>query len=424
MTNPAESTKSKTWMLFESGNGVVVNLSLYPLPKDSNRPIDAYIVTETAGDFTKSARRAAAAVYDILQNRFPDIPQKVVGFDLQGYSRATTGESGGLAFAIALAKKLLNQDPGPVAATGEIVSGHSGGQIGPIKGIVQKLKAAEQLLPENGWLFYPQQNDAEIIDEIRGKLTEKGIKLHPISSVKEALALLFGWEVNLVKTQIVEKDDNIIAAALVQNPVSQKSQSALWPTLIFFLIIIGAAAWFYFPKSDVSENNGTTQITPNPSPRIESSQEVRPRESDVSTSSVPVNKPTTPLSNNQVTINFKGDSSLANELAGLLNEQLPQILADENISLSEMTVSGIVKIIEIKEEVVNNQGNFSSSMTVVLNKLNTKIKDASKSFRDIRITVQDNGQIESLLPLAAIELSTVTANVLMPNTIINNKGFE
>jgi len=304
------------------------------------------------------------------------------------------------------------------------VSGHSGGQIGPIKGIVQKLKAAEQLLPENGWLFYPQQNDAEIIDEIRGKLTEKGIKLHPISSVKEALALLFGWEVNLVKTQIVEKDDNIIAAALVQNPVSQKSQSALWPTLIFFLIIIGAAAWFYFPKSDVSENNGTTQITPNPSPSIDSAQEARPRESDLATSNATVNKSTTPLSNNQVTINFKGDSSLANELAGLLNEQLPQILADENISLSEMTVSGIVKIIEIKEEVVNNQGNFSSSMTVVLNKLNTKIKDASKSFRDILISVQNNTEIESLLPLAVEELSSKIVSIFKQINIDKAKGFE
>ncbi len=411
-------------MLFESGNGVMVNLSLYPLPKDSNRPIDAYIVTETAGDFTKSARRAAAAVYDILQHKFPAVPQKVVGFDLQGYTRATVGESGGLAFAIALAKKLLNQDPGPVAATGDIISGNQGGKFGPIKGIVAKINAAEQLLPENGWLFYPQQNDNEIPDELRKNLTDKSIKLHPVSSVSEVLALFFGWHENEADSQVIKQDAAVSATVSTQDQGTQKPQTALWPLLVIFLIIAGVAVWLYLPKSDVSEYTDSAQIATIPSPKIETAPEAKPPESDVATSVAPESEPATLPSSNQITADFNGDSSLAAKLARLLNEQLPQYLLDNEITLPDTSISGTVKIIEINEEIVNEKGDVRSSMTAVLSQLNTKIKDTSKPYPDLRISVQSNGQIGSLLPLAAIEFSNVIANTITPSIIIKNKGFE
>ena len=411
-------------MLFESGNGVMVNLSLYPLPKDSNRPIDAYIVTETAGDFTKSARRAAAAVYDILQHKFPAVPQKVVGFDLQGYTRATVGESGGLAFAIALAKKLLNQDPGPVAATGEITSGHQGGQLGPIKGIVAKINAAEQLLPENGWLFYPLQNDAEVPDGLRKSLTEKGIKLHPVSSVSEVLALLFGWDMNGTESKIVAQGDTVSATGSTQDQETRKTQAALWPLLVLFLVIAGMAAWFYFPESNVNKDTGSAQITTNPAPETASAPEAKPPEKDIVTSSVPESKPVTPPSANQVTVDFNSDSPMAAELAKLLNEQLPQYFSDNDITFPHTTISGIVKIIENNKEIANEKDDVHSSMTAVLSKLNSKSKDSSRSYPDLRISVQSKGQAGSLLPLAAIEFSNVIANTLNPDIIIKNKGFE
>ena len=116
----ANTNRSTTWMLFESGNGVVVDLSLYSPAGDRTRPIDAYVVTACEGDFTGSARRAAETVYDLLRRQGVEMNPVVVGYDLQGLpcGRQVMGESGGLAFAIALAKRIHNRDPGPVAATG------------------------------------------------------------------------------------------------------------------------------------------------------------------------------------------------------------------------------------------------------------------------------------------------------------------
>jgi hypothetical protein len=425
MINPAEpKINYKTWMLFESGNGVAVNLSLYPLPKDSTRPIDAYVVTETAGDFTKSARRAAAAVYDILQHRFPDIPQRVVGFDLQGYSRTTTGESGGLPFAIALAKRLLKQDPGPVAATGEIVSGHSGGQIGPVKGIIEKFKAAEQLLPEGGWLFYPQHNNTEISDELRKILTEKGIKLHPVSDVKEVLALFFDWDASEIKPEVTEHMSTVANTASIGTSKTQKSQTALWPLLVLFFVITGVAAWFYFPKSDVNKDTGKDQILTNPSPKLKNTPKAKLPENNVAISSVSENKPTTPAFSHQITADFNGEDMMAAELAGLLNKQLPQFLLDNDITLPDTFISGIVKIVEINEEAVNEQGDVRSSMTVILNELRTNINNISKSYPDLQITVQKNVKLRSFLPIATDELSSRIIDILIKEEINKAKGFE
>ena len=171
----------------------MVDLSLYSPSRDKTRPIDAYVVTECEGDFTGSARRAAETVYNVLREHGADIDPVVVGYDLQGLpgGRKVMGESGGLAFAIALAKTLYDRDPGPVAATGEVKSGHGGGPVGPVKGIRAKMEAAGRLVPENGWVFYPKENHREIPDELRTSLVGKGLRLQPVSSVAEALGLLF-----------------------------------------------------------------------------------------------------------------------------------------------------------------------------------------------------------------------------------------
>jgi hypothetical protein len=62
-----------------------------------------------------------------------------------------------LAFAVALAKRLLNKDPGPVAATGIVESSHNGGPIKRVRGIEAKLEAAGiSYLPEDGF-FIPKK---------------------------------------------------------------------------------------------------------------------------------------------------------------------------------------------------------------------------------------------------------------------------
>jgi len=154
---PQHIEASTTWMLFENGSGVQVNLSLYSPPGERARPVDAYVVTECEGGFTGSARRAAETVYHVLQAQGVEMDPVVVGYDLQGLPAGApvTGESGGLAFAVALAKRILGQDPVSVAATGEITSSHGDGVVGPVRGIAAKLTAAGRLAPVRSWVLYP-----------------------------------------------------------------------------------------------------------------------------------------------------------------------------------------------------------------------------------------------------------------------------
>jgi hypothetical protein len=181
---------SKTWMLFESGNGVAVDLSLFSAPRESTRPIDAYVVAEVSGTVNYCARRAAGAVYDVVQRYCPEIEPVVAGFDFSA-NTAVAGESAGLAFAIALAKRLLAKDPGPVAATGIVESSHNGGPVKAVGGINAKLKAAGMVLPPGGWVVYPRENENEVSPKLINRLKSKGLKICPVSSIAEAINILF-----------------------------------------------------------------------------------------------------------------------------------------------------------------------------------------------------------------------------------------
>ena len=65
--------------------------------------------------------------------------------------------------------------------------------MGAVKGIQSKLAAAGKLVPEKGWVLYPTENDREIPDELRESLEAKGLRLQPVSSVAEAIELLFDF---------------------------------------------------------------------------------------------------------------------------------------------------------------------------------------------------------------------------------------
>lgn len=182
---------SPTWILFESGNSVTVELGLYSAAENATRPIDAYIVAECEGDFTKAARRAADSVYHIFKDKYDTKPQ-IVGYDLEtGEGHSLTGGSGGLSFAIALAKALyIGEDPGPVAATGEI---HTRGEIKSVNGFISKANAAMTILPSGGYFFYPEGNHKEITAAIEKMAKSKNIILLPVSSVSQTLDTLFKW---------------------------------------------------------------------------------------------------------------------------------------------------------------------------------------------------------------------------------------
>jgi len=380
----AEQTdQSKTWMLFESGNGVTVDLSLYSPSRGKTRPIDAYVVTECEGDFTGSARRAAEAVYDVVRQRGSGLDPVVVGYDLRGLpgGRPVIGESGGLAFAIALAKRVLEQDPGPVAATGEVKSSHGGGPVGAVKGIGAKLEAAGRLVPENGFVFYPKENDGDIQEGLRRSLTDKGLKLQPVSSVAEALDLLF----ELPKSQIRT------------GPPPSKRRRTLLATgitltlmCICVLAILRIHGWPPFGRD-------TSQV---------SGDQVKDQISGAVTAENDTEKDDIPAPQVSLKIKLAGKTDMSSELAELTSEKIRDLLmGDKRPAPGAVRISGHVTILKITEGPVNDKGTLSTTMTVAVKGFNYESDKESGSFPALSVSVGSPGKAKTLLPKAALALA-------------------
>lgn len=179
---------------FENGELARVTLSLYAAPRGQHRPMDAYVVTECEGVFTGSARRAAETVFNLVGGRIENRGPVVAGFDAQGACPGltpATGESGGLAFALALAGRLLNQNPGFLAATGVLNSSAGNGPIGRVNAVAGKIAAAIEHLPEKGRIFYPVGNHGEIPEPLAEKARQKQQALCPVGSVAEAIGIVY-----------------------------------------------------------------------------------------------------------------------------------------------------------------------------------------------------------------------------------------
>lgn len=184
-----ETGENKVWILFANGEGSRLNLSLHPGKGEQNRPADAYVVT--GGGLSRSARRAAESVYNWLQHNGRNPDRFVAGFDVQHADNSMVGESAGLAFAIALASRMLHKQGLAIAATGEVSGGQYPGPVAKVGGINEKVTAAITLLPPGGSLFYPAVNEADLADALKEECRSNGIALYPISSVAEAMDLLF-----------------------------------------------------------------------------------------------------------------------------------------------------------------------------------------------------------------------------------------
>ena len=394
-----QTDQSKTWMLFESGSGVSVDLSLYSPSKDKTRPIDAYVVTECEGDFTGSARRAAEAVYDVVRHHGSGLDPVVVGFDLQGLpgGRPVTGESGGLAFAIALAKQVLKQDPGPVAATGEVKSGHGGGPVGPVKGIVPKLEAAGRVVPEKGWVFYPKENDSDIPDGLRSSLTDKGLKLRPVSSVAEALGLLFEFPESQVKT----------------DPPRPKGRRTLRTTgiiltlmCISILVVLRIYGWppFEREKSQVDREKTNDQI---------SGSVIGEKDTD---------KGDAPALHPLVEIELSGKTGMDSKLAELTTERLRNLFrGDKRPVPGAVRISGNLVILKMAEVPAKVNGVVSTAMTAAVKNLRCENGKEIRSFQALRVVIEDQGMAKALLPKAA---STLAQEIVKAITRENHKPKE
>ncbi|MEA1967092.1 MAG: S16 family serine protease, partial [Thermodesulfobacteriota bacterium] len=220
----------KTFLLFDNGNYYCVNCSLFPPRPESPRPADAYIVSESEGDFTIAAKNASHAAYTSLKLRGVKILPRTAGIELLERTNAKAniaGESGGLCFAIAFAKALLKSDMPDIAATGII---NADGTIKKIKGIKTKLETAAQLVNNNGIVFYPKENRYNIPDELSWIFMQKQIKCHAVSHIDEVFDILL-------------------------TPLKQKTSFIkISVALIIALIIAGISGYYFSRVKEASKN--------------------------------------------------------------------------------------------------------------------------------------------------------------------------
>ena len=396
-----EKDCSKTWMLFESGNSVTVDLSLYSSPSGKARPIDAYIVTECEGDFTSSARRAAEAVYGIIGKNHSGPDQLIVGYDLQGLPAGcpVSGESGGLAFAIALAKRLTENDPGPVAATGEVKGSHGGGPVGAVKGISSKITAAAHLIPAGGWMLYPKDNDIDIPEALRNALTDKGIRLRAVSSVAEALKILFELPNPGSEGEIQSR---------------KRRHPFLLVSLMLVLLTIGVFAFMLA--------NNWPPFSPDTSPALEEKDKVHISDALEKDNGAKqknnIDQPssTTPKGNSisKLEIDFSGDTLLASELGQLATDRLTSLFKNGTVaSIGNTRLFGRAVILKISEVPVNAAGEIRSEITVALKGLTHDNGKDMRTFPELTVNISGEGPVDSLLPKAASALSEDIIKVLV-----------
>ena len=423
-------------MLFESGNGVAVDLQLFDAPRESARPIDAYVVTEVEGSVTRSARRAAGAAYEAVARHVADLPLAVAGFDFGGSSQVI-GESGGLAFAVALAKHLARQDPGPVAATGEVESSHNGGPVAGIRGIEAKLEAAAAVLPTGGHVFYPKENDGEVTAEARRKMAEQGLILHPVSSVAEAIDLLFFQDAT-----------GSSADKGAGKPAKDRGLSIFY--LLFLLVVLvataGLAVWQSQAPAPVSppEEKPVSALPENqnevPGPDIVSEQDnentsqigegptggemaaVRPETAGGERSGEFETEDTTPDNSlpagtgqdaareeSRVSIDISGSTSLNARISKALSDKLEKFFSEQNHYLGPVEtveITGKVYITRVEETWIEETQNFTSNLKVEIRDLFYRDDSRTMSDRNIQVDVDGSGMVEDLISSAAQELMT------------------
>jgi hypothetical protein len=391
---------SATWMLFEGGGRVQVDVTLHAAARETARPVDAYIVTECEGEFTKSARRAAEAVYEFARRAKPGIEPLVAGYDLSGLpgNRAVAGESGGLAFAVCLAKKLLRRDPGAVAATGVVQSGHGGGPLGAVRGIRSKLEAAGRVVPEDGWILYPRENDPDIPASLRRSLTAAGLRLRGVSGVAEALELLFREP----------------RSAAEIRPASSKWKTRLlkWVlpvvTGLFALLALARIhGWPPFAPPGIPPAERLEKPAGETTAADESRARVAAKDSASAGAKAEEH------ASSAIRFRFKGRTALAAELAPLLEEALKTLLQnDPQGKPRPLVLTCRLEIRSVSETPVAGGTELSSALAVALRDLSAASGRAVRRLGSVEVKVEGKGRAENLLPAAAGRLAREIAGLL------------
>jgi len=224
------------WILFGNGEMSRVSVTLHRGKDRGGRPADAYVVT--GGGLSRSARRAAESVYNWLQHEQRNPDRFVAAFDVSRADNSMAGESGGLAFAVALAARILERPEITVAATGEIDSTVYPGQIGRIEQVGDKAASAAGHLTVGDWFFYPLANRDELDAGLRDRLEAQGVHIAAVSSVAEALDLLFHGK---------EKKRTVQVAGSGGNHVSASTKVGI--VVLAVIVIAAGGIWWQYSRT-------------------------------------------------------------------------------------------------------------------------------------------------------------------------------
>ncbi len=184
--------REKTWILLASENAVPLHVTLHQAPPNSPRPVEVFLITDQPPEVLQSAQRGCQAAWAAAKGMGLDLPNVTAGFDLAGVTQKSpvTGESAGLAFAVALLQRQLGFKR-PVAATGIVSSGIPPGPLERVEGFGEKCRAvaalARQCGPDPGLLFLFPKANAEEFDK---GLAGDGVEPIPVESVEEAVSIL------------------------------------------------------------------------------------------------------------------------------------------------------------------------------------------------------------------------------------------
>ena len=179
-------TENNFFCLFDTGDFATVIVEQHE--NDPSEPVQGFFVLDGGSGFSLAAKRAAVKVYSVLKNQGVAVRKYSAMFDLSMKSTqdlgSISGQSGGLAFALALASEITKKGHGPVAATGII---EADGSVGKVRqaDLDAKIEAACRALARGGLMLYPRDN--HISDRIRRTLKERGIGLVPVMTVVQAL---------------------------------------------------------------------------------------------------------------------------------------------------------------------------------------------------------------------------------------------
>jgi len=378
---------SGTWILFTSGQAVEIIVNRTVPAKVGGNPADVYVVAHPCHQsFQESAQRAAALCYYWAETHGLNPQPYVAGIDLAGIEKgdSLTGESGGVAFAVALAKMMFAEDPGPVAATG-IVTPKDGGQIEAIRGLSSKLDAAAENLPAGSWVFYPKANlepaDDPAVIEIQEKIIQlqnKGYKLHAVSTLDEVLLRLFPSKTVAVK---------------------QKQSFRVGWVLLALVVLLGLYMVLQTGGSitdrsvgkmseSVAESGGKQTVPLSIQPQVDSVPPVVEPSAPSESSHIAAESPTEEIKNQ---VGIEGNGRLATELANMVTKLL---LAQPNLSLeppaAKLQISGLTEEMQSK--------GMLSSLSFEVSALKLQSQNKAVTLPACSVTLEESGAIEEALP--------------------------